>query len=38
MPDIAAGNMGNSILNLIYGQQNDPAQQMSDLADTYEGP
>ena len=31
MPDqIAAGNMGNSILNIIYGQQNDPAQQMAN--------
>ena len=26
--------MGNAILNLIYGQQNDPAQQMSDWANT----
>ena len=34
MAEVAAGNMGNAILNLIYGQQNDPAQQMSDWANT----
>ena len=34
MPDntVPAGNLGNAALNLIFGQQNDPAQQMADWA------
>ena len=31
---IPAGNTGNLIMNMLFGQQNDPAQQMSDWANT----
>jgi hypothetical protein len=38
MPDpnttVPAGNTGNLIMNMLFGQQNDPAQQMSDWANT----
>ena len=36
MPDntVPAGNLGNMLMNMLYGQQNDPAQQMSDWSNT----
>ena len=36
MPDntVPAGNLGNMLMNMLYGQQSDPAQQMSDWSNT----
>lgn len=36
MPDmtVPAGNTGNLIMNMLYGQQNDPAQRMADWTRT----